>query len=210
MGRCLPGHVFFFGVQLMVAITQVPVSLSAVFSRSFAAAAVVLIFCGQGSYAWARLGETPEQIEARYGRPAMEAKKLADFYTLPVRCFWHFRPKSDSNKFETSILVTYRNGRCVREEYTFKDDTGKELEIRDVLEHANSIVEAHSAGHKWNFIPVGLGELGSIECGWERADGQAGAIVNKNNKTVLEIGDTNWSAEEARARQNAKAGAGGF
>src|SRR5580765_1098585 len=89
---------------------------------------VTLVVCCAPWSAAARLGETPEQLEARYGKPTFPDK----FVGLPMRNY-------KFNDFE--VMVAFQNGKSALEVWRPEDPT-RDLTERECLTSANAVAGA--------------------------------------------------------------------
>lgn len=152
----------------------------------------------------ARLGETEEQLERRYGRP---------FYQTTDRA--NMPPGGEKRlnylKDNITVHVTLHQGRSVSEGYEFNDSKRDPLPIEgDVVDTAEAILEASSQGHEWRRNPAPQRINPGILHVWQRSDGNASAVVWRNKTNMLEVTDTEFMKESNRARKAGASGASGF
>lgn len=151
-----------------------------------------------------RLGETEDQLERRYGRP---------FYQTTDKSMMPPAGEKRLNylKDDITVNVTLYQGRSVSEGYEFQDSDRRPLPIEgDVLDRAEAILEASSQGHNWNRHPAPQKINPGILHVWQRSDGNASAVVWRNNPNMLEVSDSEFMQESNRARKAGAAGASGF
>jgi hypothetical protein len=151
-----------------------------------------------------RLGETEEQLERRYGRP---------FYQTTDRANMPLGGEKRLNYLKDNITVhvTLSRGRSVSEGYEFKTNDRRPMPIDgDVLNTAEAILDANSEGHEWSRHPAPQSVNPRILHVWQRSDGEASAVVWKNEPSMLELSDNEFMRETGRARRAESAGASGF
>jgi hypothetical protein len=153
---------------------------------------------------FARLGETEEQLGQRYGRPFYQS---TDKSVVPPGG----EKRLNYLKDNITVHVTLYQGRSVVEGYEFKDDGRKPLPIEgDVLDTAEAILEASSQGHGWRRHPMPQQVNPRILHVWQREDGNASAVVWRNEPNTLEVSDSEFMRESNRARKASSTGASGF
>ncbi len=124
-------------------------------------------------FAWARLGETPEQLEARLG-PAAQIKRVDQVYangrTYPVGQIWNF------GKDGWSVECVFVNGKCAKITYV---KPSSPLTDEDI----NTILNNEAQGSKWAESVSTTTVIDSIFAPmakvreWKRADGADARII---------------------------------
>jgi hypothetical protein len=152
----------------------------------------------------ARLGETEEQLERRYGRPVYQTTDKAGMPPGGEK-------RLNYLKDNITVHVTLHQGRSVAEGYEFKDGSRGALPIEgDVIDTAEAILDASSQGHEWRRHPAPTRINPGMLHVWQRSDGKAGAIVWRNKTNMLELTDMEFMKESNRARKAGASGASGF
>jgi hypothetical protein len=153
---------------------------------------------------WGRLGETEEQLNARYGEPTFESTKKG---TMPAPAEKHLEYLKDG----VVISVALYQGRSVIENYAFKDENRRAVSIDgDVVAKADAIVQVNGGGFEWKRHPNPQAENREVLHAWHRKDGRARALVWANQADVLEVTDLLFMEELVRAQEAESAGASGF
>ncbi len=153
----------------------------------------------------ARLGETEEDVRARFGEPLWEA---TDKETVPAGGDKMLR----FSKKGIEVFVTLRRGISVCEFYEFRDDNGDPEPISDDtnMRKVEGLLEANSQGHKWKRHVAAHMVLKGSRHVWERSDDGAAAVVWAKDPNVLEVTDTKWRLEANRDEKAAASGVEGF
>ena len=116
--------------------------------------------------AHARLGDTPDQLAARYGQPLTEIDEKAEGTQIPVSNYVF-----QKGGFE--IKVTVSNGVSAEESYKkLNGDTFTDAEIRTLL-------GANSQGSEWEAPQPATGGKS-----WARDDGSTAALNGKTFKVT--------------------------
>ncbi len=148
-----------------------------------AALLIAVLFSVACSTGQARLGETPQQIEARYGKPV----KVCDDKEMP----W-----SEYEKNGFKIMALYLSGTCAHLE--IKRANGAKLSEEEV----QAALLANQAESQW-VVDGESSEYSVIKFrGWKRRDGQADAAFILN-ETFFMVSTTKYSrfCEERQARE---------
>jgi hypothetical protein len=144
-------------------------------------ALLTLVFIGSAtSVAFARIGETPDQLVARYGQPLNEVDQKADGAKLPLA-------KVTFQKGGFQIDVTIIGGVSVEEK--FKKLNGKPI----TLEEARTLLGANAQGEVWN-APV-QADGGTT---WVRDDN---AVAKLGGDGGMVIRSRELTAQEAAVKQ---------
>lgn len=154
-------------------------------------------------YSFARLGETEEELIARFGQSASEvtdkdrvgiADKILTF-----------------KKNDAIVHVTIYEGKCVSEGYQFMDRNGNDVPLRGAaLEKVEAALGANAAGFRWQKHPDPSEINPNMMHAWNRTDGSVAAAVWQNNPSTIEIEDMAFLKKQNQARREAAAGASGF
>jgi hypothetical protein len=149
---------------------------------------------------WARLGETPEQCEERYGSPSITKKEPEGFLpgvTLAVY-----------QKAGLAISVIFYKGTAgfVFFEKSEKNALGNAKELS--LPEIEALLKANGGGKKWRVaLPTIRGPLGNA---WELDDGSATAeYVDGPNRLAVQTAEY-LAAERARRRAKDEENLNGF
>jgi len=103
--------------------------------RTIILGVLILFFAlGSGTAAWARLGETEDQLVQRYGKPF-----------LKQRFAWCVKDNFNVQGF--SIVVTLLNGISVGESYRISSGSLTDFEVVELL-------DANCQGYSWDEVPA--------------------------------------------------------
>jgi hypothetical protein len=153
--------------------------------------------------ALARLGETEEELVARFGRSTSQVTDKDKIGIADKELMFE--------KNGTIIHATIYNGVCVGEGYEFMDRNGNELPLRgDALEKAEAALGANAAGFRWQKHPDPSSINPEMMHAWNRTDGQVSAVVWRNSPNILEITDMGFLREANQAKRAKAAGDAGF
>ena len=152
------------------------------------------------STSWARLGETPEQFEERYGAPSMTTKNPPDFLSGVTLAVYQ--------KAGLAISAIFYKGTAgfVMFEKSEKNALGNAKELS--LPEIQALLKANSTGKEWQAAPPAIrGPLGNA---WELNDQSAIAeYVEGQNRLVVQTAEYR-DAERARLRAKEEKNLEGF
>lgn len=160
-----------------------------------------LAMCPAG-ICWARLGETEAEILKRYGKPFetdADPKKIG-----PADKKLYF------SKGDNLVMVVIFRGHSVIEAYSFLDEDGKTVPVRDNIEKAEALLQANAQGEEWVEHPAVHLVRDDLLAAWERSDDKAMAAVFLNRPQTLEVSSLAYWREVNTSEKRAKAGADGF
>jgi hypothetical protein len=126
----------------------------------------LLVIVGISANAKARLGETAEQLVARYGQPLNEADQKAEGDKIPLA-----NVVFQKGGFEIDVTIT--NGLSVQE--TFKKINGSAL----TLEEARFLLTANAQGREWEAPQVVDGDKL-----WTRDDSATALLAKDGTMTI--------------------------
>lgn len=158
--------------------------------RLLCCALAVMLF----STTWARLDETPEQCEARYG-PAKLTKETPKDFNVPgaVTSFY--------NKSGLNIFVTFYDGRAgeIFFEKEEKDALGNPQELSQA--EIESLLAANSGERQWKKVSPLESGFGSE--GWLRDDKSALAVyvTLKNRLIFTDMGFSDMRSKNIKASE---------
>lgn len=161
-------------------------------------AALVLACAAQP--AWARIGETEEELKKRFGEP----------YTVNTKDITVGDKQLFFVKDGIDVVATILNGRSVGEGYFFRKNGQPQPIEGDLLAKAAALVETNSHGRTWLKHPAPEQENPKIKHCWIRSDKNAVAVIWKSKPDVLEVTLNSVQEETFRANQAEAAGVGGF
>ncbi len=107
---------------------------------------ILFLFCVFTIAAYARIGETPDEIQKRFGKPDhnlgwLEMQRLLPGYKLTTK------DAAISYVFEeTPIVVHFLNNRSVFEKYVFNKDGTKLSALKEI---EDKVLELHNNGDPW-------------------------------------------------------------
>jgi len=157
----------------------------------FALGTLVLV----SSSAFARLGETEEDLAARYGQPTSKPIDLAPAYQEYLGIASEHAPRTLTYKKDGfSIEVCFIGGHSERETLS--------RQTTDLsLEETQQFLDLNARGAQWKVVRKRLNkEGGSIPVGWELNQGSAFAEVKEGALSIY-----SQKFKELEAKQNAEA-----
>jgi hypothetical protein len=170
-------------------------------NKLFMTALATVILAGAGTQCFARLGETEEELEKRYGKP------------LEVRARPPEAPPAEKamvfTKDNMIVIVHVFQGRSVSEWYWFRDSNRKEFPVEKDPQKAEALLRANSAGVVWEKHPP-IASNKEISLYWKRSDEQALAYVLKEEPEILRVQDASFVKESANSDKQKEAGLSGF